>query len=155
MSMTDPSQKIYENEWFVKCTEPEFDKITGKWISLIVSVDSNGEQDDTLLSYGFDPTDPTKQPDEEILGLPSRVGIEPSGEKPLDGKKTSTQFKGTSEQEVELKLTKEKSRLVEAETKKLTQENRKKEIQALEKQADLEAFKLGLITKEEYRKKWS
>jgi len=155
MSMTDPSQKIYENEWFVRCKEPEFDKETGRWISLIVSVDANGEQDDTLLSYGFDPSDPSKQPDEELLGLPSRVGIEPSREKPSEGKKTSGQFKGTSEQELELKLTKEKARLAEAEAKKLTQENRKKEIESQEKQADLEAFKLGLITREEYRKKWS
>jgi hypothetical protein len=54
-----------------------------------------------------------------------------------------------------LKLTKEKARLAEAEAKKLTQENRKKEIQAQEKQADLEAFKLGLITREEYRKQGS
>ena len=154
-SMTDPALKIYEKEWFVRCTEPEFDKKAEKWISLIVATDANGEQDDTFLNYGFDPTEPTKQPDESLLGLPSRVGVEPSDKKPLDGKKSSGEFKGTTEQEFELKLTKEKARLAEAEAKKLTQENRKKEIQAQEKQADLEAFKLGLITREEYRKKWS
>jgi len=155
MSMTDPALKIYEKEWFVKCTEPEFDKETCKWISLIISVDDNGDQDEKLPSYGFDPTDPTKQPDDELLGLPSRVGVEPSGEKGMGGKKTGIQPKGTSDQEIELKLTKAKERLAEAEAKKLTQENRKKEIETQEKQADLEAFKLGLITREEYRKKWS
>jgi hypothetical protein len=154
-SMTDPSLKIYEKEWFVRCTEPEFDKETGKWISLIVATDANGEQDDTFLNYGFDPTDPTKQPDESLLGLPSRVGVEPSDKKPSEGKKSTGEFKGTAEQELELKISRQKTKEAEAKAKILEQENEKTRLSQRQQELDLKKVELGLMTKQEFRKKWA
>jgi hypothetical protein len=154
-SMTDPTLKLYEKEWFVKCTEPEFDEKTGKWVSLIISVDANGEQDDAFLNYGFDPAQTDKQPDESLLGLPSRVSGESTGEKPLDGKKKASESKGSLEQELELKLSRQRTKESEAKAKELEQQNEKTRLSQRQQELDIKKVELGLMTKQEFRKKWS
>jgi hypothetical protein len=154
-SMTDPDLKLYEKEWFVRCTQPELDEKTGKWVSLIVSTDVDGIQDDEIPNYGFDPTDPTRKPDDSLLGLPSMVNYEPSGEKSSGGKKTSGEFKGTPEFEQELKLSKQKTKEAEAKAKQLAEENEKTRLSQRQQELDLKKVELGLMTKQEFRKKWS
>jgi len=154
-AMTDQSLKIYEKEWFVQCTQPEYDKESGKWISLIVSSDSNGEQDETLSNYGFDPKSPTKQPDEELLGLPVMVSGEPSDKKPLQSKKSTGEIKGSMEQEMELKISRQKTKEAEARAKILEQENERTRLSQRQQELDLKKVELGLMTKQEFRKKWS
>lgn len=153
-SMTDPALKIYEKEWFVKCLEPELDEKTGKWVSLIVSSDVNGEQDDQVPNYGFDPTDAGKQPDESLLGLPSMVNYEPTDKKPTDGKKTSAELKGSSELEMELKVSRQKTKEAEAKAKLIKEENEKTRLSQRQQELDLKKVELGLMTKQEFRKKW-
>jgi len=154
-AMTDPELKIYEQEWFVRCLEPELDEKTGKWISLIVSTDAKGEQDDQISNYGFDPTDPNRSPDESLLGLPSMVSGEPIGEKPVGGKKTSAEFKGTPEFEQEIKLSRQRTKESEAKANLQAEENEKTRLSQRQQELDLKKVELGLMTKQEFRKKWS
>lgn len=55
-SMTEPESKDYEDDWFVSCTEPEWNEENGRWESEIISIDADGN----IMDYGFDPLSPYK-----------------------------------------------------------------------------------------------
>lgn len=50
------SPSMYSDEWYVKCTEPVWNKDKKVWVSKIISCDSNGDEQD----YGFNKNNPTE-----------------------------------------------------------------------------------------------
>jgi len=53
---------MYQEEWYVTCTEPSYNKNTKRWNSKIISCDVDGNE----MRYGFDPNSPNKMPSAEL-----------------------------------------------------------------------------------------
>jgi hypothetical protein len=95
----DSESDEYTEEYLIVCTPPQWSKENNRWETSIVTVNSNGEQTD----YGYEPSAPSTI--EEIDGkLPSE---RPKKEK--TGKPTP-KSEIIQEKELELKISKEKSR---------------------------------------------
>ena len=147
----------------------------GKWVMFIISSDDKGIQCD----FGFDPDDfslpdqfiecpqnyddmpynalrreatkkgikfkksPTKK--ELISELKKQSTSEkPSGEKPPKNPKKQD----------DVELEKSKTKRIEAETKKIEAENKKRELNIREQELDMEKIQYGLMSVDEFKKKW-
>lgn len=120
----------YNEQWFVMCTPPVFNRYRKRWESKIISVDGNG----TPIDYGFDPKKPSKQPSEPSE-LPTPT---PKPESAPESKETAKT--GVSEQDV---------KLIEAQTKQIqaqTEQKRQENISQL-----LKMFGEGQLSKAEFK----
>jgi len=48
----------YNEDWFVRCTEPIYNKNTKHWVSKIISCENSKDNDKDENNYGFDPNNP-------------------------------------------------------------------------------------------------
>lgn len=120
----------YTESWFVKCTEPVFNRYRKRWESKIISVDETGVQ----VDYGFS----GKKTPQEAPKPPKAPTTPPKPESEPETKETGK--KEVSDQEI---------RLVEAQTKQIeaqTEQKKQENISNL-----LKLFGEGQLTKAEFK----
>jgi len=146
----------------------------GKWVMYIITTDEDGIQCD----FGFDPDNFTLPEQfvecpQDFPNMPYNVlrrearqkGIKfsksPTKKQLIEElekrKKTATpketpSKKTTSKKTNEIEL---ETKKLEAETKKLEAENKKRELDLREQELDMEKIQYGLMTADEFRKKWN
>jgi hypothetical protein len=147
----------------------------GKWVMFIIPSDKEAIQCD----FGFDPNDfqlpnqfiecPTNYEDMPYNFLRRKAkqnGIKfkksPTKKELIDALKKSDQpqsqpkEKPTKPQKTEdADLEKQKTKRIEAETKKIEAENKKRELDLREQELDMEKIQYGLMSADEFKKKWS
>lgn len=152
-ALTSAELKMYEEEWYIMCTDPEYSEEEKIWISTIISVDQDGDPN----GYGFDPKEPSKR-----AGLQGEIDFtkEEEAKKPKKGEeeeKPSEKSKLKGDQEFQLRkmelekeilFEKNKTKMLEIEEiKARDKERRNKIIEDAYKQA-----LQGKITWERYDK---
>lgn len=148
-SLSNSEDREYEEEWFVKCTEPKFEESTGKWISLIISTDSLGIQDELFPNYGFKNDNPEYRAEEKVKTSKSSKPTE-EPKKSLKSKETSSQ----SDIDKQIRLNESETKKLQAETEKIKAENEKTELEIRKKELDLKQVEMGIMTISEFKAKW-
>jgi len=137
-AQTSPSEKKYETDWLIKCTEPVYNPNLKRWESKITSVDD----DEDLIDYGFDPKNPKGKSNSLILSQQKskqqQTVVEPQKQTPV-----IAEPKGSIEEiKAQTEKIKAETEFEKQQKEKLKQEN----IKTL-----LELYKSKDITKEEFK----
>jgi len=99
------------SDYFLKCTQPREDKKNkGRWISDILSVDSNGDEFD----YGFDPKNPEVQPFEVVSSESESSESKPSEKEDAAEVKQPVAGGVSDDQEFLLRLEAQKEKTITA-----------------------------------------
>jgi hypothetical protein len=161
-----------ENSLYYTYTKPI--RKNGKWVMYIISSDDEGIQCD----YGFDPDD-FSLPDQfvecpkDYEDMPYNVLRREARQQGIKFKKSPTkkdlisELKKQSKPEkptaekpkknkksLDVDSEKEKTKRIEAEAKKLDAENKKRELDLREQELDMEKIQYGLMSVDEFKKKW-
>ena len=121
----------YVEDWFVKCSNPYFNRTKKQWEVLIFACDVDGSEED----YGF-------QVSSTESNLPTLTKVKPKDDKEVPKtKETPLEAKKTIEDEIKLN---------ESKTKVLEQENKAKELDLKASYIDL--YSKGIISGDELKK---